>query len=112
MAEQSLQDGPGHPNPILAEIPFQDLPLTIQDSITIARRLGFRYIWIDALCIIQDSADDWEREAAKMHLIYQNSALTIAAFTASDSQPGILQSRSQSGQPRDNLDDTGLHTRG
>jgi hypothetical protein len=39
------------------------LPQTIQDAITITRELGCRYIWIDALCIVQDDSVDWAREA-------------------------------------------------
>lgn len=45
------------PNPII------HLPQTFQDVITVSRSFGVRYIWIDALCIIQDSTGDWEAEA-------------------------------------------------
>ncbi len=34
------------------------LPQTFIDAFKITRQLGFRYIWIDALCIIQDSLED------------------------------------------------------
>ena len=93
-------------------ISFQGLPRTIQDSITIARKLGFRYIWVDALCIIQDSQMDWTREAANMHTIYRCSTLTIAALTASDSQPGIFQPILQDRPHRWSHDDALLHSRG
>ena len=56
-----------------------NLPRTFQDFIEIARRLEIRYVWIDSLCIIQDSGDDWEKEAAQMASIYSNAHLTIAA---------------------------------
>jgi len=42
------------------------MPLTFQHAIIFTRRLGFRHIWIDSLCIIQDSKPDWEEQAAKM----------------------------------------------
>ncbi|KAL3425198.1 heterokaryon incompatibility protein [Phlyctema vagabunda] len=72
-------------------IPFQDLPANFQDAITITRELGFRYLWIDSLCIIQDSHQDWENEAKKMADVYQNALLTIAASTSSKSTEGILK---------------------
>ncbi|KAL8350113.1 hypothetical protein RB601_001391 [Gaeumannomyces tritici] len=68
----------------LENISMESLPSTIQDSITAARNLGFRYLWIDALCIVQDDADDWEAEAAKMSSVYSNATLTISTLFGSD----------------------------
>jgi hypothetical protein len=45
-------------------IVWSDLSQTFQDAIILTWRLGFRYIWIDSLCIIQDSAEDWQIESA------------------------------------------------
>ena len=42
------------------------LPKTFQDAITVTRKLGFQYLWIDSLCILQDVLEDWEIEASKM----------------------------------------------
>jgi len=56
-----------------------DLPPLFLDAILITKRLKQRYLWIDSLCIIQDSNDDWQREAANMGNIYKNSVFTIAA---------------------------------
>ncbi|KAF1999416.1 HET-domain-containing protein [Amniculicola lignicola CBS 123094] len=61
------------------EIPFDVLPKTFQNAITITRKLCIEYLWIDSLCIIQDSAEDWSKEAARMTQVYHNSAVTIAA---------------------------------
>jgi hypothetical protein len=33
-------------------------PQTLKDAVYVTRRLGIRYLWIDALCIIQDSPED------------------------------------------------------
>ena len=55
--------------------------------------LGFRYIWIDSLCIIQDDTKDWEAEAALMHQYYKLSLLTIAAADASSSEDGLFRDR-------------------
>jgi len=70
------------------------LPNSFRDAVTITRGLGMRYLWIDALCIIQDDKSDWEREAAKMGQVYENAFLTIAADGAEDPTRGILTSRS------------------
>jgi hypothetical protein len=72
--------------------PLTELPPTLRDVILICRRLGFQYVWIDALCIVQDSinAEDWKRESANMANIYGNAALTIAASAAMRTNDGIL----------------------
>lgn len=69
------------------------LPKTFQDAIKITRRLGIKYLWIDCLCIIQDDADDWEREAAAMSQVYRNSYLTISAAASKDSYTGCFPKR-------------------
>lgn len=74
-------------------IQIQDLPRSFQDAITITRRLGFRYLWIDAICVIQDSVDDWAHESARMAEIYRNGSLMISAVAAPDGQHGILRPR-------------------
>lgn len=73
-----------------------DLPQTLQDSITISEKLGIQHLWIDALCIIQDSEDDWAVEAAKMGGIYLGSIVTIVPATSSSSGHGCFNQRSTS----------------
>jgi len=60
-------------------IKLNDLPKTFQDVIRITRRLGVRYLWIDSLCIIQDSSLDWSVESRKMGRLYASAYCTIAA---------------------------------
>ncbi|KAH8672693.1 heterokaryon incompatibility protein-domain-containing protein, partial [Tricladium varicosporioides] len=72
-----------------AGIPWDTIPHTIQDAITITRRLGIQYLWVDALCIIQGSLD-WEVESPKMAQVYGGAFLTISAALAPDSSHGIL----------------------
>jgi hypothetical protein len=69
------------------------LPLTFQHAINLTRRLGYRYLWIDALCIIQDDRLEWREEAAKMVDVYFNSDLNIAASDSKDSRGGIFRRR-------------------
>jgi hypothetical protein len=75
-------------------LPCKYLPRTLRHAVKITRRLGFSYIWIDALCIIQDSAKDWGREATKMAGVYFNSVLTIAASAARSWSRGCSNERS------------------
>ncbi|KAJ3564934.1 hypothetical protein NPX13_g7676 [Xylaria arbuscula] len=72
-------------------IRFQDLPLTFQDVIRITRGLNIRYLWIDSLCIIQNSNTDWEQESKNMGLYYGNSTVTLYASLAKSSTSGIFQ---------------------
>ncbi|KAF9872072.1 heterokaryon incompatibility protein [Colletotrichum karsti] len=69
-------------------IPWSLLPPSFQQAIEVTRKLGIRYLWIDSLCIIQDDADDWEREAAQMVNVYRNAYATIAISWSHDSQGG------------------------
>lgn len=74
-------------------IPFLELPKTFQDAMIITRCLGFRYIWIDSLCIIQNSRGDWEQEAGRMCQVFKYSACTIAATRSTNSQGGCFSKR-------------------
>lgn len=64
-------------------VSLESLPKTYQDAIKITRQLRVRYLWIDSLCIIQDSADDWRREALTMTDVYSHAICNIAATWAS-----------------------------
>jgi hypothetical protein len=71
-------------------IKWGDLPKTFQDAVTMTRALGVRYLWIDSLCIIQDDKEDWYRESAKMHTIYQDGYLTLAASKSKGPDGGMF----------------------
>jgi hypothetical protein len=75
-------------------IRLDTLPRTIQDAVSVTRRLGLEYLWVDSLCNIQDSREDLEREIANMANIYSNSYLTISAASAPDCETSFLQPRS------------------
>jgi hypothetical protein len=61
----------------------------------LALKLGFRYIWIDSLCIIQDDAEDWEIQSALMSEIYQNAVLTLAATSSKGDNKGCCTRNAQ-----------------
>ena len=76
---------------MLQNIPLDDLPRTFRDAIVVTRMLDVRYLWVDSLCIIQDSQEDWQKEASQMGFVYQNAYFTIAAAAATDAFDGLFQ---------------------
>ncbi|KAM3065509.1 hypothetical protein ACMFMG_011605 [Clarireedia jacksonii] len=77
----------------LRGIHLDRIPKTVRDAITITRELGIKYLWVDALCIIQDSREDLLREIEIMGDIYANSNLTIAAEDSKCCTDGIFTER-------------------
>ncbi|KAF4627873.1 hypothetical protein G7Y89_g10279 [Cudoniella acicularis] len=71
-------------------IPWNKIPATIQDAISVTRGLGIQYLWVDALCIIQDWKEDWEAEAPKMAQVYGGAFLTISAALAPDTSHRLI----------------------
>ena len=76
-----------------AGIETHTLPLTFRDAIVITRRLGYKYLWIDSLCIIQDSIQDWLQESSVMGRIYKFSECTISATASANSNGGCFFTR-------------------
>ncbi|KAH7082470.1 hypothetical protein FB567DRAFT_500481 [Paraphoma chrysanthemicola] len=77
----------------LHQLQLSELTSTMQDAISVTRRLGFRYIWIDALCIVQDSEEDWLREATQMSQVFSRAIVTLAVADAVDHSQGIFRAR-------------------
>jgi hypothetical protein len=73
--------------PLLAE------KKTFADAVDITRQLGFSYIWIDSLSIIQDSLADWQNESPQMCNVYKRSYCNIAATSATDDTEGCFWER-------------------
>ena len=73
------------------EISLAAFPETLRDAIFFARGLGFRYVWIDALCIIQGDDSDWTEQARQMTAIYQGGAPNIAMADAPNSNSGAVR---------------------
>ncbi|KAK0713620.1 heterokaryon incompatibility protein-domain-containing protein, partial [Lasiosphaeria miniovina] len=70
-------------------------PKTIRDALQVVRQIGERYIWIDALCIVQDSAEDVQRQLPRMGSIYGESLATLIAVdgtNADEDLPGVRPS--------------------
>ena len=88
---------------LMTKLEVKMLPQTILDAIEVTKALGFEYLWVDALCIMQDSAeaaarDDMNQELAKMDQIFRNATMTIVAACVSSVKDGFLKDRPGSGQ--------------
>jgi hypothetical protein len=69
------------------------MPKTFQDAVLFVRQHGVRYLWIDSLCIIQDSPEDWAFESARMGDVYKHAICNIAATAAADGSVGCFFER-------------------
>ncbi|KIW99594.1 uncharacterized protein Z518_11007 [Rhinocladiella mackenziei CBS 650.93] len=74
-------------------IRWSSLPATYRDAIEFTRAIGYRYLWIDALCIIQDDKEDWNHEASHMADIYSEAVLVISAANANHVGFGFFHER-------------------
>ncbi|VTT62650.1 unnamed protein product [Fusarium fujikuroi] len=72
---------------------YIQLPSTLRDAVKVARTLGLEYLWVDALCIVQDCEEDKSKEISKMWQIYQGATIVISAALASHSDQGFLHER-------------------
>jgi len=71
-------------------LPVERCAQTIQDAITSTAALGFRYLWVDALCIIQDSDDDKDLQISNLMSTFENASVTLVAASGKDASHGFL----------------------
>jgi hypothetical protein len=69
------------------------LPKTFREAVLVANSLGVNYIWIDSLCILQDSDVDWKAESSMMDTIYGNALCNIAATASENATHGLFRRR-------------------
>ncbi|KAK6819491.1 HET-domain-containing protein [Apiospora arundinis] len=74
----------------LTNIPISTLSRTCTDAVSVAHVLGYKYLWIDALCIIQDDKDDKGLEISRMGQIYRYAHLTICAEGSPGAHAGLF----------------------
>ncbi|PSN70567.1 HET-domain-containing protein, partial [Corynespora cassiicola Philippines] len=74
----------------MVSISFENLPKTFREAVEVCRALKIPYLWVDSICIIQDSPDDWQLQSSQMHSIYHGSTLTLAALESIDSSQGLF----------------------
>jgi Heterokaryon incompatibility protein (HET) len=76
--------------------PISSLSRTFRDAITVARRFSIRYLWIDSLCIVQDSILDWQEQSALMRDVFTNSACNLAAADSHGPDEGLFRNQDPS----------------
>ncbi|KAK5747468.1 hypothetical protein LTR17_000109 [Elasticomyces elasticus] len=69
---------------------YDELKASIQDGLTLSKHLGYEYLWIDCLCIMQDDAEDVARQISQMDKVYSNSVCNIAASDATNTSEGCF----------------------
>lgn len=72
-----------------AEIARETLPQAINEAIAKAHDIGLRYMWVDSLCVLQDSQHDKERECHATAEVYRNAAVTIVTAKRHQDQQAL-----------------------
>ena len=62
-----------------SRLPVNTLPQSIWDAIWVTETLGFSYLWVDCICIVQGDEQDWIEESQQMANVYSCAELVIAA---------------------------------
>jgi hypothetical protein len=75
-------------------IHIETLPASYKEAIYYAMELNIAYLWVDCLCIIQDSSEDWLQQAALMNLVYGNCEVCIALLGAAENNGASFSQRS------------------
>ncbi|KAI0158026.1 HET-domain-containing protein [Hypoxylon sp. FL1284] len=91
---QLTHDGVGE---LVHGVPISRLPKSLRDAAWLTHEVGLNYVWIDALCILQDDPEDKVREISRMELYYSHSTVTICAALASRCVDGFLSTREEDG---------------
>ncbi|KAI0885828.1 HET-domain-containing protein [Annulohypoxylon maeteangense] len=78
-------------------VSISSLPRSYQDAISIVRYVGIRYLWIDSLCILQDSQEDFDKEAKRMGNIYAGGVFNIVASNSGNWKTGLFSNRTDKG---------------
>ncbi|KAI4636808.1 hypothetical protein J4E93_010933 [Alternaria ventricosa] len=71
-------------------LPSELMTPTTKDAILLARAIGLRYLWIDALCIVQDDEDDWLHESSQMDLVYRHAFVTFCSLNSDSCHESFL----------------------
>ncbi|KAF5566225.1 ankyrin repeat [Fusarium phyllophilum] len=67
------------------------LPQVIKDAVAVTRALSISFLWVDALCILQDDGSDWDKQCAVMERIYGNAYATVAAASSPNCEEGFVK---------------------
>jgi len=78
------------------ELIRNQIPGVINDAIRLVKELGEIYLWVDALCIMNDNAQQKHQQIAQMASVYQQASLTIVALGGKDASAGLTGFRPHS----------------
>ncbi|KAM0264112.1 hypothetical protein ACHAQJ_000857 [Trichoderma viride] len=84
-------------------MPLTSMSQVMRDAVSVCRRLSIDYLWIDAVCILQDDEADWNAESQKMGLIYKNATVTICAAATTSCHESFLDRKHLQTYPRINI---------
>ena len=74
----------------MAEIDFEDLPGTLREAVSVCRAIGIQWLWVDALCIIQDDPQDKLEQVKAMGEVFRSATLTLIPAFSLGSDQGFL----------------------
>lgn len=69
---------------------WEMMPITIRDAISLTRKLGRRYLWVDSLCLLQNDEADIQQGVDVMDKIYEHSWLTVVGAGGHDANAGLF----------------------
>ena len=72
-------------------IKMASLTPVVRDAVITCRAIGFRFLWVDALCILQHDLADWEEQSYDMEKVFAGSALAICAIANSSCLGSFLE---------------------
>ncbi|KAF4632992.1 hypothetical protein G7Y89_g5142 [Cudoniella acicularis] len=89
------------------------IPRAIREAMEVVAGMGEKYLWVDALCIVQDAPDKLSHISC-MDEIYSRAVLTIVALASNDASaglPGICPDSRNISQGYGNIDDAQTYFR-
>lgn len=90
-ASKQLKTTSGNLSQHQQQIPESSLPQVVKDAVALARALSIHYLWVDALCILQDEVSDWDKQCAVMERIYGNAYVVAAAASSHNCEEGFIK---------------------
>lgn len=71
-------------------LPYEMMTATSRDAVALTRAIDLRYVWIDALCIVQDDLEDWKHESSQMNLVYRHAFVTFCGLSSQSCHESLL----------------------
>ncbi|EXJ65765.1 uncharacterized protein A1O5_11006 [Cladophialophora psammophila CBS 110553] len=68
---------------------WEQIPQVIRDAMHVVTAIGEKYLWVDALCIVQDDPIHKHRQICEMGTIYGGALATIVAAASSSAAEGL-----------------------